>query len=108
MTTGGDGPPLLLVHGWQQPGGHGACAGNQAVPMPDSRTQIYISGVAGMPLSATLAWRQIDGSSRVCHQSADHALWSLVRPRATTGSKYVPSGRTSAVESRMVWRDGVR
>jgi hypothetical protein len=30
--------------------------------MPDSRTQIYISGVAGMPLSATLAWRQIGGS----------------------------------------------
>jgi hypothetical protein len=65
VTTGGDGPPLLLVHGWQQLGRHRACAGNQAVPMPDSPTQIYISGVAGMPLSATLAWRQIGGSLRL-------------------------------------------
>ena len=61
MTTGGDGPPLLLVHGWQKPGGHEVCAGNQAVLVPDSRTQIYISGVTEMPLSATLAWRQIGG-----------------------------------------------
>jgi pimeloyl-ACP methyl ester carboxylesterase len=61
VTSGGDGPPLLLVHGWQQPGGHGACAGNQTVPMPDNPTQIHISGVAGMPLSATLAWHQIGG-----------------------------------------------
>ncbi len=30
---------------------------------------------------------------------ADYALWSLGRPQATTGRKYVPSWRTSAVES---------
>ena len=74
VTTGGDGPPpLLLGHGWQQPAGHGACAGNQAVPMPDSRTQIYISGVAGMPLSATLAWRQIGGTARFTSSTVYHA-----------------------------------
>jgi hypothetical protein len=42
----------------------GAYAGNQAVLMPDSRTQIYASGVARMPLSTTLAWRQIGGYMR--------------------------------------------
>jgi hypothetical protein len=73
MTTAGDGPPLLLVPGWQQPGGHGACTGNQAVPMPDSRTQIYISGVAGRPLSATLAWRQIGGDAHLPGSNPDHA-----------------------------------
>jgi hypothetical protein len=65
---------------------------DQAVPIPDSRTQTYISRVAGMPLSATLAWRQIGGSRAVAAARLRSRLHRQIRAIAGPRCPRWPAG----------------